>query len=184
MWSQELIATIHGITEQYDREFQIAALRGADNERMVPSNLSTSLTPGGWINVFIDAPQDEEVRGIRTGNGHGSQGSSALLSNGEGYVSAFYGSSGDSSGTDGTPPKGGAGSLPSSSPVARFHDTLSSRSVYAQIWRGIQVLALDPCPSVAQRSESIIQTVLGKVSIKSLSQGVCIHVSNMCCIWL
>ena len=147
-----MITALHGITLQYDREFQIAALRGADNERMVPSNLSTSLTPGGWINVFIDVPQEDEPTG-RPVEGNGS----TLLSNGEGYISTFYGSSGES---DATPPKGSGFC---SSPVVRYHDTLSSRSVYSQIWRAVQILSADPCPVVSQRAQNIIHVVLDKV---------------------
>ena len=76
---------------------------------------------------------------------------------GEGYISTYYGSSGDSN--EGSPPKvGGA-------PVARYHDTLSMRSVYTQIWRGVQILSADPCPVVSQRAQNIIHIVLDKVVI-------------------
>ncbi len=124
---------------------------------MVASNLSTSLTPGGWINVFIDVPQDDESASSRPIGGGTDN---VLLSTGEGFISTFYGSSGES---DATPPKGSV--LGGNSPITRYHDTLSARSVYSQIWRAIQILSADPCPVVAQRAQNIIHVVLDKVVV-------------------
>lgn len=170
---RELVAAFHGIIQQYEREFQIAALRCSENERMVPSNLSTSLTPGGWINVFIDATQDNDARH----NGvSGRSPQNGDLINGEGFVGSYYGSSSDSSETEDkvfdTPPKVGPGSQSFGVPVARYHDTLSTRSLYAQIWRGIQILASDPCPFVSQQAENIIQTVHDKIRQTSKARNI------------
>lgn len=95
---------------------------------------------------------DEEGSGESTG--------STLLSSGEGCVPTYYGDS-DESGGDSTPPMGGTSG--GGGPIAHYHDTLSMRSVYSQIWRVVQILSADPCPVVSQRAENIIHIVLDKV---------------------
>jgi len=56
--SQELVVAIHGLILLYEKQFQIAALRTQETEHMA-SNLSTSVTPTGWIHVSIEPPEVE-----------------------------------------------------------------------------------------------------------------------------
>ena len=55
---QELVVALHGLILLYEKQFQIAALRTAESDRMA-SNLSTSVTPTGWIHVSIEPPEVE-----------------------------------------------------------------------------------------------------------------------------
>lgn len=45
---QEVVAALHGVILQHEYQFQMAALRTSDSD--LP-NLSTSITPTGWINI-------------------------------------------------------------------------------------------------------------------------------------
>ena len=146
------------MVQQYEREFQIAALKSFENDRMVSSNLSTSMTPGGWINVVIDPEGSADKTGYNSsGNGQYNGGSGNLPSLNS------YDSGSDSSETDVfESPKKGSGTQP---PVAHYHDTLSNKHVYSQTWRGLQLLATDPDPSIAAKADAIINSVHDKVKV-------------------
>lgn len=138
---------------------------------MIPSNLSTSLTPGGWINVFLDPYSEEGEKKVGVSPGRqSSYTSGSVLSNGDSLTGGgSYSSSSDSSGgedrTD-TVPRPGPGTQFFGPSVVRYHDTSSSRGIYLQIWRGLQLICADPCPKVAFKAGSIIQGVHDKVSPK------------------
>lgn len=145
---------------QYEREFQIAALKCTENDRM--ANLSTSMTPGGWINVVIDNEESTD-RGTYGSNGSGQYNGGELPS------FSSYDSSSDSSETEDrvfdSPgmPKKVSGTQSYGPPVAHYHDTLSNKNVYSQIWRGLQLLTTDPDPGVASKADAIINSVHDKV---------------------
>ena len=159
---QELITALHGLILQYEREFQIAALRSSDSDSsLVPSNLSTSLTPGGWINVFID-PSSSSSTDTEKRSDHLSpmKRSPVALSNGS--VNSESYSSGEE---EESPPRPGPRTQSFAPPpsIIRYHDNSSSSGLYAQIWRGVQSICSDPCPKVALKAGSIIQCVHDKV---------------------
>ena len=62
---QELITALHGIILQYERQFQLAALRYTETEYL--GGLTTSVTSTGWIHVQIDAPNEgqKEEEGVK-----------------------------------------------------------------------------------------------------------------------
>jgi regulator-associated protein of mTOR len=157
----ELVTALHGLVIQYDREFQIAALKCSDGDALVQANLCTSLAPGGWINVFIDdeaaslgstpASDNRPAANKRSPLASGGT-SNSVVSNGDSATSGSYSSEEESGNDDHT------------HPVRRFHDISSNRSVYAQIWRALQMICSDPCPSIAIKAGSIIKSVHDKVS--------------------
>ena len=163
---QELITALHGLILQYEREFQIAALRSSDSDSsLVPSNLSTSLTPGGWINVFIDPSSSSSSTDAEKRSDHLSpmKRSPVALSNGS--VNSESYSSGEE---EESPPRPGPRTQSFAPPpsIIRYHDNSSSSGLYAQIWRGVQSICSDPCPKVALKAGSIIQCVHDKVWLK------------------
>ena len=83
------------MVQQYEREFQIAALKSSENDRMVSSNLSTSMTPGGWINVVIDPEGSTDKTGYNS-NGSGQYNGGG----GNPHSLNSYDSNSDSSETD------------------------------------------------------------------------------------
>ena len=168
---QELITALHGLILQYEREFQIAALRSSDSDSsLTPSNLSTSLTPGGWINVFID-PSSSSSTDAEKRSDHLSpmKRSPVALSNGS--VNSESYSSGDE---EESPPRPGPRTQSFAPPpsIIRYHDNSSSSGLYAQIWRGVQSICSDPCPKVALKAGSIIQCVHDKVRLKDMCSNV------------
>ena len=56
---QELVSALHGLTLLYEKQFHIAALNFSEGKRIAASNLTTSVTPTGWIHVTIDPPELE-----------------------------------------------------------------------------------------------------------------------------
>lgn len=166
---QELVTALHGLVIQYEREFQIAALRSSDGDGR-PTNLSTSLAPGGWINVFID-PTSEDNNVERNQLLFPNNKSGSVFSNGQtsSISGGSYSSDGESSDGDDTVPRLGPHTQsyappPPPLPVRRFHDTSSNRNIYTQIWRSLQLICSDPCPSVALKAGQIIQSVHDKVN--------------------
>lgn len=56
---QEVVAALHGIVLHHEYQFQVAALRTSDTD--LP-NLSTSITPTGWINIHhVDNPASRDT---------------------------------------------------------------------------------------------------------------------------
>lgn len=158
---------------QYEREFQIAALRSSDTDPLAPSNLSTSLAPGGWINVFIEQPSNSGLSPSNESTGGGDnkslfspfkkrspQAPTSYISNGTNTTNSDSYSSGEDE--ESLLRSGPQSFAPPS--VVHYHDMgPSSRSVYSQVWRGIQSICSDPCPTVALKAGSIIQGVHDKV---------------------
>lgn len=53
------MSALHGLVLLYEKQFQIAALRNTEAERTGVGNLSTSVTPTGWIHVSIEPSEIE-----------------------------------------------------------------------------------------------------------------------------
>lgn len=179
------MAALHGLILLYEKQFQIAALQTTESERM-SSNLSTSVTPTGWIHVSIEPPEDETSFEGR------SPSSSQTPSR------AF-----ETSGTTSRPshPKNSLpnGSLdhhsdphsPVASSTAVTHGSMSSytstvgenrfldslppkkgssqssggqkKTVFYHIWKGVVLLASDPSQEVAEFAQYVVRSVYDKV---------------------
>ena len=48
------MTALHGLTLLYEKQFHIAALHFSEGKRIAATNLTTSVTPTGWIHVTID----------------------------------------------------------------------------------------------------------------------------------
>ena len=155
---------------QYEREFQIAALRCSDVDGSM--NLSTSLAPGGWINVFIDPANEDNTKPAERGSTHFLSPNNKLgsvLSNGDSANSGggSYSSDGEfSEGESDVPRPGPHTQTFAPPPVRRFHDisVSTSRSIYIQIWRCLQTACSDPSPQIALKAGLTIQSVHDKVT--------------------
>lgn len=161
--SQELVAALHSLIQLYEKQFQVAALRSSESDRL--TNLSTSLTPTGWIHVSIDPPEVETsfeaehphpVTGPIAPSRQISSRTSATLPNGCGLADSPLSMSTGSSGSDDLLSKKGLGSPRASS--------LSGRTVHNQIWKCLVMLASDPCPKVAEHAQYIVHNVHDKVT--------------------
>ena len=182
--SQELVAALHGLILLYEKQFQIAALRNTEPERMGTSNLSTSVTPTGWINVSIDPPETETSfeanSSITSSLSSRAMASKALaLTNGSvdhsdsqnelpSYGSVDSISSSVVSGErflDSLPKKGPASQ--SFGPTGSLTSVTSSsgmKNLYSSVWKGMVFLASDPSPEVAELAQYVVHDVHDKVS--------------------
>ena len=186
---QELITALHGIILQYERQFQLAALRYTETEYLGgQTTLTTSVTSTGWIHVQIDAPNEGQEGTKSQRSPH--PGSSPCTNGIEGVAAGTYASSSDSSSGedrvfDGIPRKV-PGTQNYGPPVVdrRIQNqatATSSRGVYTQIWRGLHLLASDSCLEVSRRAGSIINSVHCKASKLRLSET---HSLTTCCFFL
>ena len=143
----------------------MAALRSSEPDRV--TNLSTSLTPTGWIHVSIDPPEVEtsfegelphQVPSIGPSKQISAR-TSATLPNGSLvespplHTSSF--SSGSSGGSEDLLPKVKAFGSP----------RVAGKLVHTQIWKGLVFLASDPCPKVAEHAQYIVHSVHNKVCV-------------------
>ena len=156
---------------QYERQFQLAALRYTETEYL--GGLTTSVTSTGWIHVQIDAPNEgqKEEEGVKPQRSPHS-GSSPYANGLEGPTTGTYASSSDSNSRedrtfDGAPRRV-AGTQSFGPPVVDRRvqsqaTATSSRGVYTQIWRGLHLLASDSCLEVSRKAGSIINSVHCKV---------------------
>ncbi len=160
------MSALHSLIALYEKQFQLAALRSCDGDRV-----TTSVTPTGWIHISLDPPEVETsfeaeqptaVGGsIVTAARHSR--SSVSLSNGSLVESPPLSSfSGEEVGVVkkiGSP---------------RATHSLSGKAVHNQIWKGLVLLASDPCPKVAEHAQSIVHGVHDKVSTNKECVCVCV----------
>jgi len=135
----------------------MAALRSTESDRGT-NNLSTSVTPSGWINVSIDPLEAETSFEEPSAIGASKQISSRTsgpLPNGSLVDSPPPGSSYSSINSLGSEDRKGV----VGSPIAA-----AGRTVHASIWKGLVFLASDPCPRVAEHAQFIVHNVHDKVS--------------------
>ena len=182
------MAALHGLILLYEKQFQIAALQTTESERM-SSNLSTSVTPTGWINVSIEPPEDEtSFEGKRPSSSSSSLTSSRAFET-SGSITTRP-SHPKNSLTNGslnhhdphTPVMsstaatyGSVSSYASAVSENRFLDSLppkkssslssggSKKTVFSHIWKGVVLLASDPSQEVADVAQYVVRSVHDKV---------------------
>lgn len=189
------MCALHGLVVLYEKQFQMAALRSTESERMGASNLSTSLTPTGWINVSIDPPEVETSfeatsSGASTSVGLGrniaNRMSSRSLANGCSHsesppppvLSDSSVGSGESEERyiDSSLPKrtsvsqsfGPSGLTPSSS--------LTAKTVYNHVWKGLVFLASDPASKVHQPAQFVVHSLHDKVCVRLYLRLHCVRI--------
>ena len=161
----------------------MAALRSTESERL--TNLSTSLTPTGWINVSIDPPEVEtsfeaeqpktvaatppnaspligQSRSITTKTSTTMPNGSLARSDSppRPTTSSFSSSSSAGSGElDSSLPRKGSGAQLFGPP----RGSVTGKTVHTQIWKGLVFLASDPCSKVAENAQYIVHSVHDKV---------------------
>ena len=191
--TQELVTALHGLTLLYEKQFHIAALHFSEGKRISASNLTTSVTPTGWIHVTIDPPENEPSNeggtNIPTPNAPPAPISGSLTGNS--VANSFEGPSShthneelaQSSGAfHGDPANLSRGSLVNGEGEGRrqFLEDLpkgkgaagggagpggvAARNWYQQILRGMVYLASDPFPEVADLAQNVVHSLHDKVS--------------------
>lgn len=142
------MSSLHSLIQLYEKNFQVAALRSGEGDRV-----TTSLTPTGWIHVSLDPPEVETS--FEADHPHLVSGAKRAtpLSNGSLVESSPTSSF---NGEDGSLSRKGYGSPRTAS--------LSSKMVHSQIWKALVLLASDPCPRVAELAQFIVHSVHDKVS--------------------
>ena len=163
---------------------------------MGASNLSTSVTPTGWIHVSIEPP---EVETSFESSATGSVPSSVALP-GRNSSTKFQRSVVNGMARSESPPTSFDSSVGSGGSEERFLDSLPKRtastqsfgppqmtasgsttakSVYNNIWKGLVFLASDPCPKVAQLAQFVVHSLHDKVGLSTSQQGSpCAHWSS------
>ena len=161
------MCALHAMVVLYEKQFQLAALRSTEPERMGVTNLSTSVTPTGWIHVSIDPPEVETS--LQNGN----------MASSDSPPSTFFASS-VSSGSAGSEerfldslPRRGSSSqmfVPSSatSSLSGAGAGPGIKSVYTQVWKGLIFLASDPCMQIAEMAQQIVHGVHDRVRQQTL----------------
>ena len=98
--SQELVTAICGLVFYYEKQFQLAALR-TESDR-TSANLSTSVTPSGWIHVSIEEQSSSSEASTDSDQPHRHMHPAHLVLNGGGgeVEGDSVGSSGSSSGEE------------------------------------------------------------------------------------
>lgn len=169
----------------------------SEGKRVSTSNLSTSITPTGWIHVTIDPKENEtSFEGSVPASSptlppsqppslsyHLPSKSHGSLSNGlEGANPSLPPSDHEPSSNDPTAPSnsivtsagscsGGDSQFLDSLPVGGSPPSqslgLGTRNWYLQVWRGIVFLASDPFPEVADLAQQVVHSVHDKVGRKS-----------------
>ncbi len=152
------MSALHSLITLYEKQFQLAALRSCDGDRV-----TTSVTPTGWIHVSLDPPEvetsfeSEQPTAVGGSIGTSRQIStrtSATLSNGSLIDSPPLSSfSGEEVGVV----KKSFGSPRATPPP------LPGKAVHNQIWKGLVLLASDPCPKVAEHAQCVVHSVHDKV---------------------
>lgn len=158
------MSALHGLILLHEKQFQIAALRNTDSER--GGSVSTSVTATGWIHVSIE-PTELEASGekdsksshqLKNSNSHPALTS---LINSQSPPTAFNVSSTASSGDS------FLNSLPKKNSVPDFapssSSSISGKTFYSNVWKGMIFLASDPNPSVAQMAQHVVHSVHDKV---------------------
>ena len=180
---QELASALHGLILLYEKQFQIAALRNTDVARASVGNLSTSVTPTGWIHVSIE-PREAETTFDKETKASANQ---ASITDAQSSPSSFQQEAckSESPPTEFTARSCGSSeerlldSLPHKNTSANFFSpscspsslgSASSKNFYTQVWKGMIFLASDPNPSVAHMAQHIVHSVHDKVGCSTLTQ--------------
>ena len=185
--NQELVAALHGLILLYEKQFQIAALQTTESERM-SSNLSTSVTPTGWINVSIEPPEDEtSFEGKSPSSSSSSQTSSRPFETSGSTTRPSHPKNSLTNGSLDHPDPhtpvtsstaatyGSVSSYASTVGENRFLDSLPpkkssslgsggpKKTVFSHIWKGVVFLASDPSQEVADVAQYVVRSVHDKV---------------------
>ena len=188
------MSALHGLTLLYEKQFHIAALNFSEGKRISATNLTTSVTSTGWINVTIDPPEMENSSEGGTslkfsapqpplnvpplshslpgkaqdGISNGLDGRGGHTHNGE--VSQNPPDSVEPS----LPRNLSGGSLIDNGDKKQFLESLPKggasvavgvRNWYQQIWRGVVYLASDPFPEVADLAQHVVHSLHDKVGL-------------------
>lgn len=162
------MSALHGLILLYEKDFQIAALRNTDSERMGVGNVSTSITATGWIHVSIEPSElgasfekDSKPSHHHLKNPHPARSASTKS---QSPPADFDGSSGSNDDRF-------LDSLPRKNPVPGFSpsplssiSSVSGKSFYTNVWKGMIFLASDPNPSVAEMAQHVVHSVHDKVT--------------------
>ena len=171
---QELVSALHGLILLYEKQFQIAALRNtAEVEHTGVSNVSTSLTPTGWIHVSIEptelesSVESDSKSQLRNMNASRN----SVKSQSPPFISPSSSASSEEHFMDSMPRKSSSSSfIPSSSPSSLT--SISGKSFYTQVWKGMIFLASDPSPSVAQMAQHVVHSLHDKVGHYTVSLDI------------
>lgn len=172
------MCALNGLVVLYEKQFQMAALRSSESERMGASNLSTSLTPTGWIHISIDPPLVEtslegsnsgSTLSVLSGRSISNKFSRSLvngMARSESPPASFDSSVGSGSSdfqfTD-SPPRKTATTQSFGPPQITASSSNAAKSVYNHIWKGLVFLASDPCSKVAQLAQFVVHSLHDKV---------------------
>lgn len=164
---KELVSALHGLILLYEKQFQIAALRNTEVERTGVNNVSTSLTPTGWIHVSIDPAEleasfeSETKSEMKNINLHTSRHS--IKSHSPPFTSPSSSVSSEEHFMDSLPGKSPSSNfVPSSSPLSL--NSISGKNFYTHVWKSMIFLASDPNPSVAHMAQHVVHSLHDKVS--------------------
>ena len=175
------MCALHGLVVLYEKQFQMAALRSSESERMGVSNLSTSLTPTGWIHVSIDPPEVETsfeasnsgaTSSIVMGRSITSN-KMSLRTNGMARSESPPTLSDSSVGSGGSEERFLDSSLPKRSPSTQSFgppqltpsSSIAAKNVYNHVWKGLVFLASDPYTKVNQPAQFVVHSLHDKVNI-------------------
>lgn len=180
------MAALHGLILLYEKQFQIAALQTTESERM-SSNLSTSVTPTGWIHVSIEPPEDEtSFEGKSPSSSSSQTPSRAFETSGTTSRPSHPKNSLTNGSLDHPDPHssvtsstavthGSVSSYASTVGENRFLDSLppkksssqssggQKKTVFYHIWKGVVLLASDPSQEVAEVAQYVVRSVYDKV---------------------
>lgn len=170
------MCALHGLVVIYEKQFQIAALRSTESERMGGSNLSTSLTPTGWIHISIEPPE------VETSFEASNSGPTTSISQGRTITNKRSRTLANGMARSESPPTSFDSSVGSGSSEERFMESLpkktsatqsfgppqvtgstTAKSVYNHVWKGLVFLASDPCSKVAQLAQFVVHSLHDKV---------------------
>ena len=169
---QELVAALHSLILIHEKQFQIAALRISGGDNLGSANLSTSVTPCGWIHVSIEPPEIEppEIEtSLNLPNGHSE--TQALTPRASYESSSSSSVESEERFLDPLPKK----SLNSQSfgPTSSVTSNAgSSRNMYSHVWKGVVFLASDPFQEVAELAQYVILNVHDKVRVFFSCEGL------------
>lgn len=173
---QELVSALHGLVLLYEKEFQIAALRNTESERAGVGNVSTSVTATGWIHVSIE-PSELDSSLEKTSSLHQLKNSRAQTKS-QSPPAASPGSHNGDRFFDSFAAKNPVNSFMPSSPQPL--NSISDKTFYTQVWKGMIFLASDPNPSVAQMAQHVVHSVHDKLRQKSHARNIGVtHASSV-----
>lgn len=172
------MCALSGLVVLYEKQFQIAALRSSESEKMGASNLSTSVTPTGWINVSIEPPLVETsleasnsgaTLSVLPGRSMSNKFTRSLvngMAHSESPPASFDSSVGSGSSEYrflDSPPRKTATTQSFGPPQVTSSSSNAAKSVYNHIWKGLVFLASDPCSKVAQLAQFVVHSLHDKV---------------------